>query len=174
MVLIMNYELLHRNESFFLIFRMAKEHVKLTPEHHLYLTELLSKGTLAVKTMKRATALLELHQGKTFGAVAKTLTVDYQTVSAWAAKYKTQELGFLTDKPRSGRPLEIDGPQQAKLTALACSTPPEGRSQWSLRLLASKAVELEYCTHLSHNQAGVILKKTNLNPILNASGALER
>jgi transposase len=153
---------------------MAKQHITLTPDHQLYLTELLSKGTLPVKIMKRATALLELHQGKTFGAVALTLAVGYQTVSTWADKYQTQQLGFLSDKPRSGRPLEIDGTQQAKLTALACSTPPEGHGQWSLRLLASKAVELEYCTHLSHNQAGVILKKTISSPTSNASGALER
>ena len=153
---------------------MTKTHVKLTPEHDLYLTQLLSKGTLPVKAMKRATALLELHKGKTFGAVAQTLSVDYQTVSTWATKYKTQQLGFLSDKPRSGRPLEIDGGQQAKITALACSTPPQGHSQWSLRLLASKAVELEYCTHLSHNQVGVILKKTNSNPTSNANGVSER
>ena len=153
---------------------MTKNYVSLTPEHHLYLTELLSKGTLPVKTMKRATALLELHQGKTFGAVAQTLSVDYQTVSTWAGKYKTGELAFLNDKPRSGRPLEIDGNQQAKLTALACSSPPQGRSQWSLRLLASKAVELDYCTHRSHNQAGIILKKMNLNPISNGNGVSER
>ena len=147
---------------------MAKLHVTLTPDHQLYLTELLSKGTLPIKTMKRATALLELHQGKTFGPLALTLAVGYQTVSTWASKYQTQQLGFLTDKP-----LEIDGTQQAKLTALACSKAPEGHSQWSLRLLASKAVELDYCTHLSHNQAGVILKKMNLNPILSGNGASE-
>ena len=152
---------------------MTKKHVELTPEQHLYLIELLSKGILPVKTMKRATALLELHQGKTFGTVAQMLSVNYQTVSTWAGKYKTGKLAFLNDKPRSGRPLEIDGNQQAKLTALACSSPPEGRSQWSLRLLASKAVELEYCSHLSHNQAGVILKKTNLSPILSGNGVSE-
>ena len=152
---------------------MNKKYVELTPEQHLYLTELLSKGILPVKTMKRATALLELHQGKTFGTVAQMLSVNYQTVSTWAGKYKTGKLAFLNDKPRSGRPLEIDGNQQAKLTALACSSPPEGRSQWSLRLLASKAVELDYCSHLSHNQASVILKKTNLSPILSGNGVSE-
>ena len=152
---------------------MTKKHVELTPEQHLHLIELLSKGILPVKTIKRATALLELHQGKTFGTVAQMLSVNYQTVSTWSGKYKTGKLAFLNDKPRSGRPLEIDGNQQAKLTALACSSPPEGRSQWSLRLLASKAVELDYCSHLSHNQAGVILKKTNLSPTSNANGASE-
>lgn len=152
---------------------MAKKHLKLTPEHHFYLTELLSKGALPVKTMKRAMALLELNQEKTFGAVAQTLSVDYQTVSAWASKYNTQQLAFLTDKPRSGRPLEIDGTQQAKLIALACSKAPDSHSQWSLRLLASKAVELDCCAHLSHNQAGVILKKTNSSPISNGNGGAQ-
>ena len=150
---------------------MTKQHLTLTPDHLLYLTDLLGKGTLPVKVMKRATALLELNQGKTFGAVAQTLHLGYQTVSSWATKYKTQQLGFLTDKPRSGRPLEIDGSQQAKLTALACSQAPDGRSQWSLRLLAEKAVELTYCEHLSHNQARLILKKTNYRPTSNANGA---
>lgn len=150
---------------------MAKPHVKLAPDHLLYLTDLLSKGTLPVKIMKRATALLELDKGKTYGAVAQILNVGYQTVSSWAAKYQTQQLTFLTDKPRSGRPLEIDGSQQAKLTALACSQAPDGHSQWSLRLLADKAVELTYCEHLSHNQARLILKKTTSRPISNANGA---
>ena len=150
---------------------MTKTHVKLSLEHQLYLTDLLSKGTLPVKTMKRATALLELDKGKTFGAVAQLLNVGYQTVSNWATNYQTQHLSLLADKPRSGRPLEIDGAQQAKLTALACSQAPDGRSQWSLRLLANKAVELDYCEHLSHNQARIILKKTTSHPTSNANGA---
>ena len=114
---------------------MAKTYVKLTSEHQLYLTDLLSKGTLPVKAMKRAAALLKLDKGKTFSAVAQTLRVGYQTISSWATKYQAQQLTFLTDKPRSGRPLEIDGLQQAKLTALACSQAPDGRSQWSRRLV---------------------------------------
>ena len=100
---------------------MAKTHITLTPDHQSYLTDLLSKGTLRVNTIKRATALLELNKGKTFGAVAQILNLTYQTVSSWATKYQTQQLTFLSDKPRSGRPLEIDGTQQAKVTALACS-----------------------------------------------------
>ena len=59
----------------------------------------------------------------------------------------------------------IDGPQRAKITARACSTPPPGHARWSLRLLADKAVELEYCEHLSHNAVKEILKKTLSSPI---------
>lgn len=139
---------------------MAKQHVILTSEHQTYLRQLLAKGSLPVKTFKRATALLELHEGKTYKTVAKTVDVTTITLADWAAKYQTTKLSFLLDAPRSGRPIEISGESRAKLTALACSQAPDGRSQWSLRLLANKAVERGYCEHLSHNQAGVILKKT--------------
>ena len=81
--------------------------------------------------------------------------------SSWASEYKESGLQVLEDQLRSGRPIEIDGNQRAKITALACSTPPEGYAQWSLRLLAEKAVELDYCEHVSHTEVGQILKKTN-------------
>lgn len=106
-------------------------------------------------------ALLELDRGKSFGAVAETLGVCYQSVSSWCAAYKEDGLTMLYDQPRSGRPIEIDGAQRAKITALACSDAPQGHARWSLRLLADKAVELGYCEHLSHDYAGELLKKTS-------------
>ena len=81
---------------------------------------------------------------------------------------------MLVDKPRSGRPLVIIGPERAKLTALACSPAPDGRSQWSLRLLAGKAVELGYGRALSMGSAHAILKKTRSRPTASASGASGR
>lgn len=140
---------------------MEKHHLTLKAADKKHLEGLLSKGSLPAKTFKRATALLELNRGKPFGAVAETLGVCYQSVSTWCAAYREKGLSMLADAPRSGRPVEIDGPQRAKITALACSEAPEGHSRWSLRLLAGKVVELGYCEHLSHNYAGEILKKMN-------------
>ena len=150
---------------------MKKQHLTLSDDHQRHLRQLLSKGTLPAKTFKRATALLELDEGKTFQEVAKTLDTNYNTVSAWAGKYQATQLAFLKDAPRSGRPIEISGQTRAKLTALACSEAPDGHSQWSLRLLANKVVELGYCQHLSHTQVGTILKKTSCNPISSGNGA---
>ena len=76
-------------------------------------------------------------------------------------RYKTKGLLCLQDEPRSGRPIEIDGEQRAKITALACSDAPEGYDRWSLRLLADKAVELSYCEKISYSQVRFVLKKTN-------------
>ena len=106
-------------------------------------------------------ALLELDRGQTYTAVAKTLQVSYPTLLTWAALYKKKGLKLLEDEPRSGRPIQISGEQRAKITALACSDPPEGYARWSLRLLADKAVELEYFDHLSHTEVADILKKTS-------------
>ncbi len=117
---------------------MKKEHVKLSEEERSYLTSLLKKGSIAVKTYKQALALLELDQGRTFTEVAKIVGVVKQTVSTWATKYHSSGLDFLSDKPRSGRLREIDGLQRAAITALACSEAPEGYESWSLRLLADK------------------------------------
>lgn len=143
---------------------MKKEHVQLSDSDRTYLENLLSKGSLPARTYKRALALLELDRGRTFTAVADMVGVVLQTVSGWATKYKTDGLAFLTDKPIPGRPVTITGEERARITALACSNPPEGYGRWSLRLLAEKAVELEYIEAVSYGEVRRILKKTNSSP----------
>ena len=143
---------------------MKKQHVTLTNDHRTYLQNLIKKGRLPAKTYKRALALLELDRGRTFTEVAQIVGVVSQTVSIWAQKYKESGLAFLTDPPRPGRPIVIDGRQRAKITALACSAPPEGHARWSLRLLADKAVELELVDAISYGEVRLILKKTNSSP----------
>jgi transposase len=140
---------------------MRKQHVQLSPADREYLESLTRQGEQTAKIYRRALALLELDRGKTYAAVSEMLQVAIPTVSGWAAKYLENGLEALQDQPRSGRPIEIDGTQRAKITALACSTPPEGYAQWSLRLLADKVVELGYCDHISHTEVGQVLKKTN-------------
>lgn len=140
---------------------MKKQYIQLSQEDREYLEALISKGEQKAKIYRRALGLLELDRGQTYTAVSKILKVTIPTISNWAAQYKENGLQVLQDQPRAGRPIEIDGNQRAKITALACSQPPEGYAQWNLRLLANKVVELEYCEHISHTQVGQILKKTN-------------
>jgi putative transposase len=140
---------------------MKKQHIQLNQVNRDYLETLISKGELPAKTYRRALGLLELDRGQTYTAVSKMLQVSIPTLSNWVAQYLEIGLRVLQDQPRTGRPIRIDGTQRAKITALACSTPPEGYAQWSLRLLADKAVELGYCEHVSHTEVGQVLKKTN-------------
>jgi transposase len=144
---------------------MAIQPFHLSPADKNHLVSLLRKGSLPSKTFKRATALLELDRNRTLASIAATLNVTYKTVASWRDGYLANGLAVLVDQPRTGRPTIIDGLQRAKITALACSNPPEGHSQWSLRLLADKAVELGLVTEISHNHVSKILKKTISNRI---------
>jgi putative transposase len=140
---------------------MKKANLKLNKADREYLESLLKKGKLSAKMFKRATGLLEMNSGKSFEEVAQTLRVTRQSVYNWRNNYERDGLKCLQDKARSGRPIEIDGKQRAKITALACSPAPDGRARWDLRLLADKVVELGYCEKISHTQVGKILKKMN-------------
>jgi transposase len=139
---------------------MHKEHLTLSQADHDFLMTTVSHGQLAARVFKRATALLQLHQGQTLCAVAASLQVTHQSVARWRDNYLSRGVQALAEATRSGRPIRIDGKQRAQLTALACSAPPEGRARWTLRLLADKAVDLGFCQSLSHSKARSILKKT--------------
>lgn len=144
---------------------MRKEHLKLTENEHSYLTTLTTSGQLKARQFKRAMTLLLLNDGKTMTAVSKTLKYCYPRVLALRDNYLENGLLSLEEKPRPGRPIVIDGAARARITALACSAAPEGYARWSLRLLADKAIELNYVETVSHNGVGRILKKTNSNLI---------
>jgi putative transposase len=140
---------------------MKKAHVQLSETDRAAVETLVSKGTGSARTLKRALGLLALDGGATLSAVAQHQQVTIQTVGNWRDSYQAQGLACLQDAPRSGRPTVFAGVQRAQVTALACSAPPSGHSQWSLRLLADKVVELGYCETISHTTVGDMLKKTN-------------
>lgn len=140
---------------------MKKQYVQLSSTDREYLEALISKGELKAKTYRRALSLLEMDRGQTYTAVSKTVKMTIGTLSTLAEQYRENGLQALYDRPRSGRPIQIDGEQRAKITALACSTPPEGHAEWTLRLLADKAVELDFCEQISHTHVRTILKKTS-------------
>lgn len=152
---------------------MTKHHLTLAASDVSYLTDLLGCGTLPVKTCRRAQALLWLHAGQGYTAVARALQVRYGTVSKWATCSRTggqARLAFLHEAPRSGRPIRFDGVRQAKLVALACSPAPHGYARWSVRLLADRAVEPGLDTALSKSQVQRVLKKTSYSPTAKGSG----
>jgi len=140
---------------------MAKQHIILSASEESHLRGLLRKGDLPSRMYRRVFALLELHKGSTIGSVSSLLEMKRDTISSWAKRYRSEGLSCLHDRPKSGRPVKLSGEFRAKVTALACSEAPEGRSSWTLRLLADRVVELGWCDQVSHTQIGNILKKTN-------------
>jgi hypothetical protein len=69
----------------------------------------------------------------------------------------------LNEKPCSYAPTKIDGKIQAKITMLALSEPPDGRSKWTLNLLADKLVEMEVVDSISDMTVKREKKKKKMN-----------
>lgn len=144
---------------------MVKEHLQLSSPDRADLNQLVLQQNISVKVYRRAVGLLALDAGCTLQEAARRAGVGYTTVSAWRDRYHSAGLQTLHDAPRSGRPATFNGSQRAHITALACSTPPEGHARWSLALLQGKAVELGLVEGISRDRVRVILKKTNSNRI---------
>lgn len=83
----------------------------------------------------RARTFLLLDKGKKESEVAKLLGVSRGTIYNSRKKYQqkghTPILDLLQEAPRSGRPITFDSRVGAKVTLIACSTPPTGRSRWT-------------------------------------------
>jgi poly-gamma-glutamate capsule biosynthesis protein CapA/YwtB (metallophosphatase superfamily) len=73
--------------------------------------------------------------------------------------------------PASARVRIFDGAAEAKLIALACSKPPEGRVRWTLELLEEAVVERKIVDRASDNTIGRTLKKTNLSLTSKSNGS---
>lgn len=155
--------------------RQQEYSVKLSKKQREELAVLSSKGQVNVRVYKRARILILADEGKCDREIIEAVGVSNPTVKRLRKTFVAEGLkAVLNDAPRSGRPSIFDGKSRAKITALACSQAPEGYSQWSLRLLADKAVELKLVKDISHTQVGKILKKTSLHPTRNGNGVLPR
>jgi transposase len=93
------------------------------------------------------------------------LEISQPTVSRIRKQYVEQGLAAALNRRMPRRPYtrKLDGAQEAHLIALACSTPPAGQARWSLRLLATKLVELDIAEDISYQTVRRVLKKTNLS-----------
>lgn len=161
-----------------LTFRVLKAHwkeahmdkyiVKLTKEEREELLTLIRVGKKAANKLMHARVLLSSDENdsklklKTDEEIAKEMHVSSKTVARIRQRFVEEGLeSALSRRPHpnpKGR--KIDGEQEAHLVALCCSTPPEGRSRWTLKLLANKLIELEVVDSVSAVTVSRVLKKT--------------
>jgi transposase len=145
--------------------------IKLTKKQRRTLEHLTHKGTHSVRTVKRARILLLAHDGVTDQDIMKCVEVSRSTPLNIRRRFQTLGIDVIFEQQRPGRAPKFDGETRAKITALACTTPPEGFGQWSYRLLADKAVELGFVESIHFDTVGEILKKTSSNRSGSEAGA---
>lgn len=149
---------------------MEKHIVRLTEEEHEKLSALISKGRGTAATLRKARILLKADEsdkgpGWTDVMIHDALDVSVATVFRVRKAFVEEGIdGSLNRKRPQGRQYrKLDGEQEAHLLALACSTPPEGRTRWTLKMLSSKLIELDIVDYISPECVRTTLKKMNLN-----------
>jgi transposase len=138
--------------------------VTLTDEERQSLRDLVSKGKTSARAIEHARVLLKADVAEDWNdeQISRADGVSIRTVERVRQRFVEDGLEAALRPPRVPRPpRKLDGEVEAHLVALACSDPPEGRSRWTVRLLAQKLVELGHVDSISHESVRTALKKTS-------------
>lgn len=148
---------------------MEKYIVTLEPEEREQLEALVSKGKHAAQKVLTALVLLncdtskQREQRRSSEELAEVLQISARKIDRVKRGFVEEGLEAVLNRQPSQRVYEriVDGDVEAHLIALSCSEPPKGHSRWSLKLLAAKAIELQYVETISYETVRRALKKTN-------------
>jgi len=151
---------------------MAKIYiVDLNAEEKEQLLELTSRGKAPARKMKRAQILLLADAGKKDETIAEMLHVGLATVERIRKRFVLEGLTVaINARPRPGGQRKLSPKGEAVLETLAKSEPPEGRTRWTMQLLAKRLVELKVVNSISDETVRKVLKKSGSNPGSRRSG----
>jgi transposase len=139
--------------------------VRLTDEQRQDLEKLAVTGKRSAATITRARILLKADadaDGWPDDRIADALDTSAATVARVRKRFVQQGLDAAVQRqrPTERQYRKLDGAQEARLAALACSAPPEGQARWTMKLLADKLVELEVVEAIDPTTVWRTLKKT--------------
>jgi len=143
-----------------------KVEVRLTQEQRLTLERLVHTGTQSAHAARRARILLKADAlGPDAWAderIAQALDLNRMTVARVRQQFAAEGLdAVLHKKKAAGRQYrKLDGEQEARLVALACSEPPAGQARWTMKLLAERLVELAVVASVDPATVWRTLQKT--------------
>ena len=158
---------------------MKRYRVKLSVEERQELKILVSRGRGEAYRQTHGRILLLSDEGHGDGAmkdedIARVLQIGRATVERVRRRCVEEgiEAALGRKQQLNRRPKRLDGQGEGHrvcstgqaLIALACGEPPEGRSGWTLKLLADRLVECGIVASISHETVRQTLKKTNSSP----------
>lgn len=141
--------------------------VRLSADQRVQLEQMIAAGRHAAAALVHARILLKADTGAAGpgwadGVIAEALECGPSTVARVRKRFAEGgfEAAVHRKKPTGRQYRKLDGRQEAKLVALACSAPPEGKGRWTLKMLADRLVELEVVDAVSDETVRRVLKKT--------------
>ena len=153
-----------------------KYRIRLTTDEQQELNALVSRGRAAAYKQTHARILLMSDESRSDGGmkdadITSALGVGQSTVERIRKRCVEEgvESALNRKKQLRRRQKRLDGEGEARLIAMACGEPPEGRASWTLKLLADQLVECEIVGTISTETVRQTLKKNELKPWLKQS-----
>ena len=144
---------------------MRQTELHLSEDDRTAVEEVRSKGLHHSREVNRAHMLACLDRGVPEAQILAVLGVGRTALWRVRAAYIQGDLELaLFDVARPGRPRKYDTDVEARVTALACSAPPEGRRRWTVVELARAARLEPGLVNLSRETVRRMLKKTTSSP----------
>ena len=136
---------------------MPRYHVTLTDTEIQELKSLIQKGGKGYR-IKHAQILLKLDQKPensswTYDRIKEAYGASHSTIAGIALGRKEQK----------NRHRKVTGDVEARICAIACSTPPEGASRWTMQAIAEELIRLEVVDYITDSTVCNVMKKTKLN-----------
>lgn len=151
---------------------MKRIEIKLDEKSIMVLKKIVKNGKRAVREVRRANILLLSNSGKGNDEIAEILNVNRDTVLKVKKRYIMNGLErSIHDAERPGQPKKYAEKEIAEIISLACSSPPEGRKRWSIRLIVEEMKKRKGFEGLNRESVRLILKKTTRNPGREECGA---
>ena len=151
---------------------MKKYIVKLTDDERADLVRLTRKGSSSARKLKRVMILLAADEGARDEDIAARVRVTGNTVASIRQRFVEEGLAAaINERPRPGKALMLSGRQEAYLIALTGSTPPAGRAQWTMQLLADELMGRQIVESISDETVRRTLKRGMSNPGSTGNGA---
>lgn len=150
--------------------------VRLSAEERERLDTMIHTGKRAAQMLMKARILLSADvegAGLSDGHIVERLGTSRSSVERVRQRLVEDGLDAALTRKTQERPSRtpiFDGAAEAKLIALACSPPPQGRARWTLQLLEEKVVAFGIVARASDNTIGRTLKKTLSSRICAGNG----
>ena len=126
---------------------------------------LLKGGVQQVRVVLRALALKQLAAGVAAPQVSKSLPLTAKAIRELAHRYNSGGLErALYDKQRPGASQILDASQKQRIVAMVCTQPPQGRTRWTVRLVAREAVRRKLVPRVGRETVRVLLESHDLKP----------
>jgi len=141
-----------------------KVFVKLKKNEKEILRKIVKKGIAPARIIMRANILLLMNKGLSSNQSGYLLGITPEMARATAVKYNQGGISMIMkEAPRPGKTRALNKKQETMIIAMVCSSPPEGRARWTVRLIAEE-VKKRKIASAERETIRILLKSHDLKP----------